>query len=78
MRVLPVVLVFAFAGLLAVDLQSSAAPRAAVATPRPTRSLAYYVREPQTVEIAFVKSGWIVRVERTVPRGITAQEFALR
>ena len=44
MRVLPVVLVFAFAGLLAVDLQSSSAPHAAVVTPRPTHSLAYYVR----------------------------------
>jgi lipoprotein-anchoring transpeptidase ErfK/SrfK len=78
MRVLPVVLVFAFAGLLAVDLQSSSAPRAAVTTPRPTRSLAYYVREPQRVEVAFVRNGWIVRVERVVPKGMTPQELALR
>jgi hypothetical protein len=76
MRVSLVVLVFAFAGLLVVDLQSSSAPRAAVATP--TRALANVVRPPQTVQVAFVKSGWIVRVERTVSKGITAQEFALR
>jgi hypothetical protein len=76
MRILLVVLVLAFAGLLAVDLQSSSAPRAAVATP--SRSLAYYVREPQTVEVAFVKNGWIVRVERVVPKGATPQEVALR
>jgi hypothetical protein len=76
MRVMLVVLVFAFTGLLAVDLQSSSAPRAAVVTP--TRALANVVRPPQTVEVAFVKSGWIVRVERVVPRGITPQEYALR
>jgi L,D-transpeptidase catalytic domain/Putative peptidoglycan binding domain len=74
MRVLLVVLVLAFAGLLAVDLQPSSAPRAAVATPaRPTRK-----PEPQTVEVAFVKNGWIVRVDRVVPKGVTPQETALR
>src|SRR5262245_63019862 len=76
MRVLLVVLVFAFAGLLAVDLQSSSAPRAAVAVP--TRALANVVRPPRTVEVAFVKKGWIVRVDRVVPKGMTPQEFALR
>lgn len=76
MRVLLVVLVLAFAGLLAVDLQSSSAPRAAVATP--TRALANVKREPQTVEVAFVKNGWIVRVDRVVPKGMTPQELALR
>jgi L,D-transpeptidase catalytic domain/Putative peptidoglycan binding domain len=74
MRVLLVVLVLAFAGLLAVDLQPSSAPRAAVATPaRATRKPA-----PQTVEVAFVKNGWIVRVDRVVPKGMTPQETALR
>jgi L,D-transpeptidase catalytic domain/Sporulation and spore germination/Putative peptidoglycan binding domain len=77
MRVLLVVLVFAFAGLLAVDLQSSSAPRAAVAAP-PTRELAIVRREPRTVEVAFVKNGWVVRVDRVVPKGMTAQELALR
>jgi len=76
MRVLLVVLVFAFAGLLAVDLQSSSAPRAAVATP--ARALASVVRPPQTVQVAFVKNGWIVRVGRVVPKGTTPQEYALR
>jgi hypothetical protein len=76
MRVSLVVLVFAFAGLLAVDLQSSSAPRAAVATP--TRALANARREPETVEVAFVKNGWVVRVDRVVPRGMTPQETALR
>jgi L,D-transpeptidase catalytic domain/Sporulation and spore germination/Putative peptidoglycan binding domain len=76
MRVLLVVLVFAFAGLLAVDLQSSSAPRAAVATP--TRALAIARREPKTVEVAFVKNGWIVRVDRVVLKGMTPQEQALR
>ena len=74
MRVLLVVLVFAFAGLLAVDLQSSSAPRAAVAT----RALAIQRPAPMTVEVAFVKTGWIVRVERVVPKGMTPQETALR
>jgi lipoprotein-anchoring transpeptidase ErfK/SrfK len=74
MRVMLVVLVFAFAGLLAVDLQSSSAPRAAVATPaRPIQRPA-----SKTVEVAFVKNGWIVRVERVVPKGMTPQETALR
>jgi L,D-transpeptidase catalytic domain/Sporulation and spore germination/Putative peptidoglycan binding domain len=76
MRVLLVVLVFAFAGLLVVDLQSSSAPRAAVATP--TRALANVVRAPQTVEVAFVKNGWVTRVDRVVPKGMTPQELALR
>ena len=66
MRISFVVLVFAFAGLLAVDLQSSSAPHAAVthadARAREAR------REPETVEVAFVKNGWIVRVERVVPK----------
>ena len=33
---------------------------------------------PQTVEVAFVKNGWVVRVDRTVPRRTSAAEFALR
>ncbi len=74
MRISLVVLVFAFAGLLAVDLQSSP-PRAAVVaparavTPKPA---------PRTVEVAFVKNGWVVRVDRLVPKGMTASEAALR
>ena len=74
MRISFVVLVFAFAGLLAVDLQSSSAPHAAVAT----QARAVRKAAPRTVEVAFVKNGWIVRVERTVPKGATLQEAALR
>ena len=75
MRVALVALVLAFAGLLAVDLESASSPRAAVSVgarvtvPKPV---------PTTVEVAFAKSGWIVRVERVVPRGASAAETALR
>jgi len=74
-RVALVALVLAFAGLLAVDLQSASSPRAALSlparatVPKPT---------PQTVDVAFVKNGWIVRVERIVPRGAARAETALR
>ncbi len=75
MRIAFVVLVFAFAGLLAVDLQPSSAPRAAVTT----RALAFVPKPARrTVEVAFVKDGWVVRVERVVPKGMTPQEAALR
>jgi hypothetical protein len=75
MRVLLVVLVLAFAGLLAVDLQPSASSRAAVAVPMSAK-----VPEParRTVDVAFVRNGWVVRVQRLVPRGAAAAEFALR
>jgi lipoprotein-anchoring transpeptidase ErfK/SrfK len=33
---------------------------------------------PKTVDVAFVKNGWIVRVERVVPRGAAPAETALR
>lgn len=72
MRVLLVVLVLAFAGLLAVDLEPASTSRAAVsgtAAPKPV---------PRTVEVAFVKNGWIVRVERTVPRGASPADVAIR
>ena len=75
MRVLLVVLVLAFAGLLAVDLEPSASSRAAVAVP----TLARAPRPaPRTVDVAFVRNGWVVRVQRVVPRGAAAAEFALR
>jgi lipoprotein-anchoring transpeptidase ErfK/SrfK len=76
MRISFVVLVFAFTGLLAVDLQSTSAPQAAVSTP--TRALASVRPAPRTVEVAFVKNGWIVRVQRTVPKRMTPAEAALR
>jgi lipoprotein-anchoring transpeptidase ErfK/SrfK len=75
MRVLLVVLVLAFAGLLAVDLEPAATSRAAVS--QPTR-VAAPRPAPKTVEVAFVRNGWIVRVERIVPRGSRPVEVALR
>lgn len=79
MRVLLVVLVLACTGLLAVDLEPSAAPRTASAAP--TRVLAASrpaTPKPETVEVAFVHNGWIVRVQRVVPKGRSAAEAALR
>jgi spore germination protein GerM len=76
MRISLVVLVLAFAGLLAVDLAPSSTPQAAVAVP--TRSLAAAKRAPETVEVAFVRNGWIVRVERLVPKRMSSAEAALR
>ena len=75
MRILLVVLVLASAGLLAIDLQPSASPRAAVAAPASARAPK---PEPQTVDVAFVRAGWVVRVKRLVPKGAAAAEFALR
>jgi L,D-transpeptidase-like protein/sporulation and spore germination protein/putative peptidoglycan binding protein len=77
MRISLVVLVLASAGLLAVYLQPSSAPRAAVSAsalppvlkPKP---------EPKTVDVAFVRNGWLTRVQRIVPRGMRPAEAALR
>ena len=75
MRILFVVLALALAGLLTVDLEPSASSRAAVAvpargvTPKPA---------PEVVDVAFVRNGWIVRVQRVVPRGAKPAEVALR
>jgi hypothetical protein len=79
MRILLVVLVLASAGLLAVDLEPSAAPRSASAAP--TRVLAASKpakSSPQTVEVAFVLNGWVTRVKRVVPKGAAPAEVALR
>jgi hypothetical protein len=77
MRVLLVVLVLAFAGLLAVDLEPASTSRAAVSDP--ARAAAPKPKPaPRTVEVAFVRNGWVVRVERIVPRGARPTEFALR
>ena len=74
MRILLVALVLALAGLLAVDLEPSAAPRkASAAAPRAVAKPA-----PQMVEVAFVRGGRLVRVERVVPQGVSAEVHALR
>ncbi|MBM2824184.1 MAG: hypothetical protein HW413_2930, partial [Thermoleophilia bacterium] len=74
MRISLVALVLALAGLLVVDLEPSAAPRkASVATPRTVAKPA-----PETVEVAFVRNGKLVRVERVVPEGVEQELHALR
>jgi hypothetical protein len=77
MRILLVVLVLAFSGLLAVDLEPAATSPTA---PEGTTRVAAPARPAprRTVEVAFVRNGWIVRVERIVPRGARDAEFALR
>ena len=75
MRILLVVLVLAFAGLLAVDLQPAATSRAAVAVPA---RVAVPKPAPETVDVAFVRAGWVVRVERVVPKRASPAEVALR
>jgi lipoprotein-anchoring transpeptidase ErfK/SrfK len=76
MRISLVVLVLAFTGLLGVDLEPSSTPRAAVA--RTARHVAMQPSVPHTVDVAFVKKGWVVRVERTVPKRMSTAELALR
>jgi hypothetical protein len=75
MRVLLVVLLLAFAGLLAVDLEPASTSSAAAT--QPARSAAPKP-QPKTVEVAFVRNGWVIRVERVVPRGARPAEVALR
>ena len=75
MRILLVVLLLAFAGLLAVDLESAATSRGAVAAPA---RVAVPKPAPRTVDVAFVRDGWVVRVQRVVPKGGSAAEVALR
>ena len=76
MRTSLVVLVFAFAGLLAVDLQSSAS-RALPSRPGASRHGAEAVAGDGRGRVR-PQNGWIVRVDRVVPRGMTPAEAALR
>ena len=78
MRVSLFVLLLAAAGLLAVDLEPSAAPRDASAAPTRQLAQASTRAEPRVVEVAFARSGWIVRVKRALPRGAVPSRFALR
>ncbi len=73
MRTFLVALVLASAGLLAVDLEPAAAPRldrTIVARAAPAAKA--------TVEVAFVRKGRLVRVERVVPEGVAPEVHALR
>jgi len=74
MRISLVVLVLALAGLLAVDLEPSAAPRKAEASlPQKATKPA-----PRIVEVAFVRNGRLIRVERVVPENVAPEVHALR
>ena len=73
MRLLLVTLLLAVAGTLAIDLAPSAAPGA-----EPARALVKVVVAPQTVDVAFVREGRLVRVERVVPKGVPPRMHALR
>ena len=74
MRILLLALAFALAGLLAVDLEPSAALRPVAAAP--TEKLTKTESTP--VEVAFVRNGRFVRVERAVPPGVRPATHALR
>jgi hypothetical protein len=74
MRISLVAFVLALAGLLAVDLEPSAAPRRPVAAA--ARTVAKPV--PESVEVAFVRNGRLTRVERVVPKGVPLAVHALR
>ena len=74
MRISLVVLVLALAGLLAVDLEPSAAPRKAEAAP-PRKAT---TPAPRIVEVAFVRNGRLTRVERVVPEKVAPEVHALR
>jgi hypothetical protein len=73
MRMLLVTLLFAVAGTLAVDLEPSPASRSAA-----SKAAVRVVVAPATVEVAFVRDGRLVRVERVVPRGVRPELHALR
>ncbi|MDQ3425232.1 MAG: hypothetical protein M3435_03315, partial [Actinomycetota bacterium] len=70
-----VTLLLAVAGTLAVDLEPSGAPAAAVASKKVVRVIA---AAPKTVDVGFVRNGRLVRVERVVPRGVAPAQHALR
>ena len=74
MRLLLVTLLLAVAGTLALDLEASSSPR----VPAVTAGAIVTVVQPQTVDIAFVRDGQLVRVERVVPKGIPPRMHALR
>lgn len=80
MRVLLVTLVLASAGTLAADLEPAAAPPRTDTSSQPERTLATARPDasPRTVDVAFVRNGRLVRVERALPRGAQPALHALR
>jgi L,D-transpeptidase catalytic domain/Sporulation and spore germination len=77
-RTLAVTAVFAFAGLLALDLEPAASSGRAEAAPVAARGAVVTVAKPRTIEVAFHRSGRIVRVERVVPRGVAPALHAVK
>lgn len=77
MRILLVTLVLATAGTLAVDLQPAGTPRAQ-ATVAATHAPRVVTASPRAVDVAFVRDGRLVRVERELPRGAQPALHALR
>lgn len=85
MRALLVTLVLASAGTLGVDLELAAAPPPAPVAPASRESAGQRAlasarphAAPRAVEVAFVRNGRLVRVERTLPRGAQPALHALR
>jgi lipoprotein-anchoring transpeptidase ErfK/SrfK len=78
MRILPVVFLLAFAGLLVVDLEPAAAPRPQAAAAATATRVAQPRAAPGAVEVTFVRNGRFVRVERVVPRRVRPALHALR
>ena len=77
MRALVVTLVFAFAGLLALDLEQAPSSGRAEAAPIQVKPKPR-VAAPRTVEVAFHRDGRIVRVQREVPKRVTPAVHALK
>ncbi|HLF68701.1 MAG TPA: L,D-transpeptidase family protein [Gaiellaceae bacterium] len=78
MRILVVTAAFALAGTLAVDLESSAAPAPPQADLLPPSLRAEPKPRSETVDVAFVRDGTLVRVERPLPKGAQPALHALR
>jgi lipoprotein-anchoring transpeptidase ErfK/SrfK len=76
MRALTVTLVFAFAVLLALDLRPASSTDGAQAAP--ARPHTVVAPQPRTVEVAFLRRGRTVFVERTVRKGARADLQALK
>jgi hypothetical protein len=77
MRVSLFVSLLVAAGLLAVDLQPSATSQDAEAAATRTLAQARPATAPRTVEIAFVRGGWVARVKRQLPQHAAPEKFAL-
>ena len=77
-RALVVTVVLAFAGLLALDLEAGPSRSRAEAASAPAPVRVVTVAKPRTVEVAFVRRGRLVLVERVVPKGVTPAAHAIR